>query len=55
MIHNVVYLFSIYHGKVITPNLGNYQADMTIYGQLLTNQTLKIFSINIKIDKYINR
>ena len=28
---NVVYLFSIYHGEVkYTPNLGNYQADMTI-------------------------
>ena len=30
MTHNVVYLFSIYRGEVITPNLGNYQADMTI-------------------------
>ena len=28
--HNVVYLFSKYHGEVITLNLGNYQADMTI-------------------------
>ena len=30
MTHNVVYLFSTYHGEVITPNLGSYQADMTI-------------------------
>ena len=36
MTHNVVYLFS-------TPNLGNYQADMTIS---LPIKTLKIFSIN---------
>ena len=30
MTPNVVYLFSTYHGEVITPNLGNYEADMTI-------------------------
>ena len=27
---NVVYLFSIFHGDVITPNLGSYRAHMTI-------------------------
>ena len=45
MNHNVVYLFSIYdemtHNVVYlfsTPNLGNYQADMTISPLALTNQ-----------------
>ncbi len=28
--HNVVYVFSIFNGDVITPNLGNYRTDMTI-------------------------
>ena len=38
MTHNVVYLFSIFHDEVLTPNLGNYQADMTISPSAL-NQT----------------
>ena len=28
--HNVVYAFSIFYDDVVTPNLGNYQVDMTI-------------------------
>ncbi len=27
--HNVVYVFSIFNGDVITPNLGNYRTDMS--------------------------
>ena len=58
MSHDVVYLFSIYdemsHNVVYlfsTPNLGNYQADMTI-SPLALNQikTPKIFSINNNTD-----
>ena len=54
MSHNVVYLFSIYdemtHNVVYlfsAPNLGNYQADMTIL-RLALNQLklLKYFAIN---------
>ena len=40
MTHNVVYLFSIYHGEVITPNFGNYQADMTNSPSALTQSKL---------------
>ena len=40
MTHNVVYLFSIYHGEVITPNLGNYQADLTISPSALNQSKL---------------
>ena len=47
MSHNVVYLFSIYdeisHNVVYlfsTPNLGNYQADMTISALALTQSKL---------------
>ncbi len=28
--HNVVCVFSIFNGDVITPHLGNYRTDMTI-------------------------
>ena len=40
MTHNVVYLFSIYHGEFITQNLGNYQADMTISPSSLNQSKL---------------
>ena len=37
--NNVIYLYSKYHGEVITPNLDNYQADIwRFHCQLLTNQ-----------------
>ena len=64
MSHNVVYLFSIYdemtHDVVYlfsTPNLGNYQADMTI-SPLVLNQSklLKYFHyiINSLISVLLN-
>jgi hypothetical protein len=41
----VVYLFLIFHGDVITPNLGSYPADMTILPTALSQSKL-LFSIN---------
>ena len=37
--NNVVYVFSIFHDDVITPNLGNYLTDMTISskGKIICN------------------
>jgi hypothetical protein len=42
---NVVYLFSIFHGDVITPNLGSYRADMTISPTAPSQSKLESFSI----------
>ena len=38
--HNVVYVFSIFNGDVITPNLGNYRTDMTISSTALNQSKL---------------
>ena len=45
--HNVVYVFSIFNGDVITPNFSNYRTDMTISSTALNqSKLLNIFSIN---------
>ena len=36
---NVVYLFAIFNGKVITPNLGNCQADTPISVDVILSQS----------------
>ena len=38
--HNVEYVFSVFYGDVITPNLGNYRTDMTILSTALNQRKL---------------
>ncbi len=50
--HNVVYVFSIFNGDVITPNLGKYRTDMTISSTALNqSKLLNYFQQIIKLVK----
>ena len=53
MTPDIVYLFSVYHGELTTPNLGNYQAGMTISPSALNESKLLKYFQKIIFNNYI--